>query len=245
MTCACVVTGCGRLFLTRDELRDHYQVIHRPEPPLPFLCIYCTASFAEQAMLRYHLQSKHNKELLIDSLPIHCPQCPRKFANASSLTRHMKLHTTTAPIVLEDDENVIECAIPAAVVVPETLPALPPSKTPVMDAFCMCALHGWGVGLLDKQRLVFQVTDFASYMRAAYALSRTKKSPGDEAARIKTHRLWFSDVPPKNRRALPFVLTPWKKKVAKLAKILRRMRHWATLTPVAMVEAELLDEDLV
>ncbi|XP_059224596.1 transcription factor grauzone isoform X2 [Stomoxys calcitrans] len=85
---------CGRTFINKSALRDHYKQYHEPEENLPFACDVCPRRFCRKNLLEHH-KSKH---VPVKERSHYCEICnpPRTFANEYTLQVHIKNRHTKA-----------------------------------------------------------------------------------------------------------------------------------------------------
>lgn len=71
------------------------------------------------------------------------------------------------------------------------------TKTPIIDAFIACAIHGWGLRfvVLNDVEIRVAVEDFPHYMRCASILCAKKAATVDLSSRMKALSRWFPAFP--------------------------------------------------
>jgi len=102
------------------------------------------------------------------------------------------------------------------------------SKSPVIEAFVFCALHGWGVKVkkTDKKELQFEVTDFDYFYERSNRICSKQRPTEDTSARIKGLRRWFPDFPARRSQITgPFTVSVQnREKIHKIRAILDKNR---------------------
>jgi len=83
---------------------------------------------------------------------------------------------------------------------------LPASRSPVIEAFVVCALNGWGaqvaqyIRLVQPAHIVFKVTNFTLLLKTSCAICSKQNQTEDESSRVKALRKWFVKFPKKKDR---------------------------------------------
>ncbi|XP_075168079.1 uncharacterized protein LOC142240274 [Haematobia irritans] len=75
---------CGAMFDKIDDFFDHVQYGHQSN--MNMACTKCDRFFSDKNVFEQHLAS-HNSKNSYD-----CPECPKKYTNKSSLTKHMDVY---------------------------------------------------------------------------------------------------------------------------------------------------------
>jgi len=109
---------------------------------------------------------------------------------------------------------------------------LPASKSPIMEAMVVCALHGWGLEVVKNSKtgnnssveVIFRVTDFDRYYRISRSICSKQHPTEDIGSRVKSLRRWFVNFPKKKDRHdnTPFLLVVKPNGSKKVSEIIER-----------------------
>eukprot|EP01130_Rhizamoeba_saxonica_P017161 TRINITY_DN81_c0_g1_i1.p1 TRINITY_DN81_c0_g1~~TRINITY_DN81_c0_g1_i1.p1 ORF type:complete len:545 (-),score=179.63 TRINITY_DN81_c0_g1_i1:52-1686(-) len=109
---------------------------------------------------------------------------------------------------------------------------LPPSKTPVMDAFVFCALCNKGVTIArEGQGTLFSINDYDDYWNNSRIVCSKRSPTKAEVSRLKSLRRWFMDFPGfKELKAVkkgspPVIVRVQDERTDKITAMIKKMRQ--------------------